>query len=391
MNDFMFYSPTCVVFGKHAISQLSELIVKGKYRHILIHYGGGSVVRNGILKAVTDELDGSGIQYSLLGGVSANPKIDLVREGIHLCKAQHIDFILAVGGGSVIDSAKGIAIGALMEKDVWTIFTRESKPEIALPIGSVLTIAAAGSELSNGLVLTNPEGGLKRDYGHECLRPQFAILNPEFTFSVSKFQTACGIVDIMMHTLERYFTPTPDVDLIDEVSEGLLRAVIRAGKKAMENPKDYEARATLMWASSLSHNGLTGTGRTPDWATHQLEHDLSGMYDRVAHGAGLAVIFPAWCHYVMNTNIDRFCRFAQNVWDIDSNGISKETLALKGIETTQSFFVSLGMPTTLREFGVEVARLPEMAEKCSFSGHRTIGNFQKINQDDMLAIYRLAF
>ena len=391
MKDFVFYSPTCVVFGKHAISQIGELIAKKEYRHILIHYGGGSVIRNGILKAVTDELDTSGIRYSLLGGVSANPKIDLVREGVKLCKEQPIDFILAVGGGSVIDSAKGIAIGALMEQDVWTVFTRESQPEIALPIGSVLTIAAAGSELSNGLVLTNPEGGLKRDFGHECLRPQFAILNPTFTFSVNQFQTACGIVDILMHTLERYFTPTPDVDLIDEMSEGLLRAVIQAGKKVMENLEDYEARATLMWASSLSHNGLTGTGRAPDWATHQLEHDVSGMYDHVAHGAGLAVIFPAWCHYVMHTDPARFCRYAQNVWGIDGNGLSQEAWAQKGIEATQEYFVSLGMPKALKELGVEETRLPEMAEKCSFGGQRTIGNFQKIHKEDMLAIYRLAF
>ena len=391
MLDFTYHIPTKVVFGRNSLSALAGLIKDAGAKHVLVHFGGQSAVKSGLIDKVKAQLEEAGIRYTLLGGVAPNPKVSLVREGAALCKREGVDFILAVGGGSVIDSAKGIALGAKMEEDVWTIFERKCRPTEALSIGSILTIAAAGSEMAGGLVISNDEIGLKRDYGTPALRPVFCIENPELTFTVSKWQTACGTVDILMHTFERYFTPTEDVDFTDELCEGLCRSVIRAGAIAYENPTDYEARATLMWASSLSQNDLMGMGRASDWATHQLEHDLSGMYDNVSHGAGLAVIFPAWCRYVMKHNVPRFCRFAEKVWGISGEGLTPEQHAEKGIEAAQAYFVSLGMPSDLKAFGVDPSRLEEMAQKCSFEGQRMLGGLVRLDQRDMYNIYNLAY
>ncbi|MBP3655393.1 MAG: iron-containing alcohol dehydrogenase [Clostridia bacterium] len=391
MLDFTYHIPTKVVFGRNSLNALASLIREAGATHVLVHFGGQSAVKSGLIDKVKAQLEEAGVRYTLLGGVAPNPKVSLAREGVALCKREGVDFILAVGGGSVIDSAKCIALGAKMEEDVWNIFERKVRPSEALPIGSVLTIAAAGSEMAGGLVISNDELGLKRDYGTPALRPVFCIENPELTYTVSKWQTACGTVDILMHTFERYFTPTEDVDFTDELCEGLCRSVIKAGSIAYENPTDYEARATLMWASSLSQNDLMGMGRRADWATHQLEHDLSGMYDNVSHGAGLAVIFPAWCRYVMKHNIARFCRFAEKVWGISGEGLTQQQHAEKGVEAAQAYFVSLGMPKDLKAFGVDPDRLPEMAEKCSFNGQRTLGGLHTLNTEDMLHIYRLAY
>lgn len=391
MLDFTYHIPTKVVFGHQALCSLAKLLQEAHASHVLVHFGGQSAVRSGLMDKVTAQLDGAGIRYTLLGGVSPNPKVSLVREGIALCKREGVDFILAVGGGSVIDSAKGIALGTKMEQDVWTVFERKIRPSEALPIGCVLTIAAAGSEMAGGMVISNDELGLKRDYGTPALRPVFCIENPELTYTVSKWQTACGTVDILMHTFERYFTPTKDVSLTDELSEGLCRAVISAGRVAYDDPTNYEARATLMWASSLSQNDLMGMGRASDWATHQLEHDLSGMYDNVSHGAGLAVIFPSWCRYVMRHDVPRFCRFAEKIWGISGEGLTPWEQAEKGIEAAKAYFASLGMPQNLQAFGVDPERLPEMADKCSFHGQRTLGGLVKLNAEDMLNIYRLAY
>ena len=391
MLDFTYHIPTKVVFGRNSLNALASLIREAGATHVLVHFGGQSAVKSGLIDKVKAQLEEAGVRYTLLGGVAPNPKVSLAREGVALCKREGVDFILAVGGGSVIDSAKCIALGAKMEEDVWNIFERKVRPSEALPIGSVLTIAAAGSEMAGGLVISNDELGLKRDYGTPALRPVFCIENPELTYTVSKWQTACGTVDILMHTFERYFTPTEDVDFTDELCEGLCRSVIKAGSIAYENPTDYEARATLMWASSLSQNDLMGMGRRADWATHQLEHDLSGMYDNVSHGAGLAVIFPAWCRYVMKHNIARFCRFAEKVWGISGEGLTQQQHAEKGVEAAQAYFVSLGMPKDLKAFGVDPDRLPVMAEKCSFNGQRTLGGLHTLNTEDMLNIYRLAY
>ncbi|MBQ2949241.1 MAG: iron-containing alcohol dehydrogenase [Clostridia bacterium] len=388
MLDFQYYSPTRVVFGRNAVKELGKLL-KGR-KKVLLHYGGGSVKKNGVFDAVVEQLKAAEIDYVELGGVAPNPKIGLIREGVKICKEQGVDFILAVGGGSVIDSAKAIALGAKIDFDVWRLYETKERIDGALPLGSVLTIAAAGSELSNGTVVTNPEGGLKRDYGADYLRPEFAIMNPEYTFTVSKYQTACGTVDILMHTFERYFTHTPDVDLTDELAEGLCRAVIRAGRKAVENGNDYEARATLMWAGSISHNDLTGLGRRGDWATHQIEHELSGQYDRVSHGAGLAVIFPAWCRYVWREEPERFVRFAEKIWGVDTEGMTQEEAVFAGIECCENYFRSLGMPVRLSEMDIDDTHLHEMAVKGTYFGKRTLGGFKVLDEADIEAIYRIA-
>lgn len=390
MLDFQYYSPTRVVFGRHALDQLGPLLKAKGRQKILLHYGGGSVRRNGILDAVKQQLELAGVTYLELGGVEPNPKIGLIRTGVELCKSEHVDFILAVGGGSTIDSAKAIAMGAKIDFDVWNLYETKQRICDALPVGSVLTIAAAGSELSDGSVVTNPEGGLKRDYGSDYLRPEFAIMNPEYTFSVSKYQTACGTVDILMHTFERYFTHTPNVDLTDELAEGLCRAVIRAGTAAVANGCDYEARATLMWAGSISHNDLTGLGRKSDWATHQIEHELSGQYDCVSHGAGLAAIFPAWCHYVWREEPERFARFAEKIWGVNRDGMSTEEAALEGIRRCEAYFHSIGMPTRLCELGIDSAHLHEMAVKATYFGRRTLGSFKVLQEADIEAIYQTA-
>lgn len=390
MLDFQYYSPTRVVFGRHALDQLGPLLKAKGRQKILLHYGGGSVRRNGILDAVKQQLELAGVTYLELGGVEPNPKIGLIRTGVELCKSEHVDFILAVGGGSTIDSAKAIAMGAKIDFDVWNLYETKQRICDALPVGSVLTIAAAGSELSDGSVVTNPEGGLKRDYGSDYLRPEFAIMNPEYTFSVSKYQTACGTVDILMHTFERYFTHTPNVDLTDELAEGLCRAVIRAGTAAVANGCDYEARATLMWAGSISHNDLTGLGRKSDWATHQIEHELSGQYDCVSHGAGLAAIFPAWCRYVWREEPERFARFAEKIWGVNRNGMSTEEAALEGIRRCEAYFHSIGMPTRLCELGIDSAHLHEMAVKATYFGRRTLGSFKVLQEADIEAIYQTA-
>ena len=390
MLDFQYYSPTRVIFGRNAVKELGNLLKVKKRQKVLLHYGGGSVKKNGVFDAVVEQLNDAKIAYVELGGVEPNPKIDLIREGVRLCKEQNVDFILAVGGGSVIDSAKAIALGAKIDFDVWRLYETKERIAEALPLGSVLTIAAAGSELSNGTVVTNPVGGLKRDYGADYLRPEFAIMNPEYTFSVSKYQTACGTVDILMHTFERYFTHTPDVDLTDELAEGLCRAVIRAGKKAVENGSDYEARATLMWAGSISHNDLTGLGRRGDWATHQIEHELSGQYDRVSHGAGLAVIFPAWCRYVWKEEPERFVRFAQKIWGVDTESLTQEEAVFAGIDCCEHYFRSLGMPVRLSEMDIGDEHLSEMAIKGTYFGKRTLGGFKVLDKKDIEAIYRIA-
>ena len=390
MLDFQYYSPTRVVFGRNAVKELGNLLKAQDRKKVLLHYGGGSVKKNGVFDAVVEQLKAAEIDYVELGGVEPNPKIDLIREGVKLCKTQGVDFILAVGGGSVIDSAKAIALGARIDFDVWRLYETKERIEGALPVGSVLTIAAAGSELSDGTVVTNPEGGLKRDYGADYLRPVFAIMNPEYTFTVSKYQTACGTVDILMHTFERYFTHTPDVDLTDELAEGLCRAVIRAGTKAVKNGSDYEARATLRWAGSISHNDLTGLGRRGDWATHQMEHELSGQYDRVSHGAGLAAIFPAWCRYVWREEPARFVRFAQKIWGVNTEGMTQEEAVFAGIECCENYFRALGMPVRLSEMEIDDTHLHDMAVKGTYFGKRTLGSFKVLGEADIEAIYRIA-
>lgn len=392
MEQFSFYTPTKVIFGKGVQSQVGAVIKSYGFKKILFHYGSGSIKKSGLYDQIVASLRENGIEFVELGGVQPNPKLSLSRKAAQLCIDEKVEMILAVGGGSVLDSSKSAAAGAANHCDPWEFSSGARVLEKSLPVGAVLTIAAAGSEMSDSCVITNEEGWLKRGFNSDHNRPLFAIMNPELTYTVSKYQTACGVTDIMMHTLERYFCMNGDVALTDHLAEGLLRSVIEAGKVVMDKPDDYEARATLMWASSLSHNGLTGCGRNFMMRCHQIEHELSGMYDRVAHGAGLAVIFPAWAKYIYKNEkaLPRFCQFAQRVWGIEMDFEHPERTALAGIEACESFFKSLGMPVRLSELDVDDTKFDEMAEKCTFFGKRVLKDYIPLGKTEIIEIYNLA-
>ncbi len=392
MVHFEYYTPTRVVFGPDAEDKTGELIKALNAKKVLLHYGGGSALVSGLMDKVCDSLDRSGIEYLALGGVVPNPRLSLVREGISLCKKEGIDFILAIGGGSVIDSAKAIAYGACVDFDVWDFYSRKAQATKCLHIGCVLTIAAAGSEMSWSSVITNEATGEKRGYSNDLCRCQFAMMNPKWTLSTPAYSTACGCVDILMHTMERYFGSGESLELTDEISEALMRTVIRAARAVHANPKDEIARAELMWASSLSHNGLMDGGRRGDWSCHQLEHELSGRFD-VAHGAGLAAIWSAWARYVCQNDLSRFARFAIQVMDVEPHDMDIPEIVAEGILNMESFFESIGMPTSLTALGIEVTEnlFDELADDCSFQGTRTIGSFRQLTKEDMSTIYRLAW
>ena len=389
MFDFTYYTPTKVVFGKHTEAKVAELIKEFGGSKVLIHYGGGSVVRSGLLKRVTDTLDGAGIPYVTLGGAVPNPRLGLVYEGIELCRKEGVDFLLGVGGGSAIDSAKAIGYGVANEGDVWDFYDYKRKATACLPLGVILTIAATGSEMSDSSVITKEEGLVKRGYSSPYGRPRFAIMNPELTMTLPDYQTACGCTDIMMHTMERYFTNGGNMEITDALAEGLLRTVMANAGILAKDPGNYDARAEIMWAGSLSHNGLAGCGNDGgDWMTHKLEHELGGLYD-VAHGAGLASVWGSWARYVYKNCLPRFKRFAVNVMGIEPTGTDEET-ALKGIEALEDFFRSINMPTSLRELGVHAtdADLATMAHKCAVGVGGSAGSARRLNEQDMLAIYR---
>lgn len=392
MEQFSFYTPTKVIFGKGVQSQVGAVIKSYGFKKILFHYGSGSIKKSGLYDQIVASLRENGIEFVELGGVQPNPKLSLSRKAAQLCIDEKVEMILAVGGGSVLDSSKSAAAGAANHCDPWEFSSGARVLEKSLPVGAVLTIAAAGSEMSDSCVITNEEGWFKRGFNSDHNRPLFAIMNPELTYTVSKYQTACGVTDIMMHTLERYFCMNGDVALTDHLAEGLLRSVIEAGKVVMDKPDDYEARATLMWASSLSHNGLTGCGRNFMMRCHQIEHELSGMYDRVAHGAGLAVIFPAWAKYIYKNEkaLPRFCQFAQRVWGIEMDFEHPERTALAGIEACENFFKSLGMPVRLSELDVDDTKFDEMAEKCTFFGKRVLKDYIPLGKTEIIEIYNLA-
>lgn len=391
MENFEFYAPTRMIFGKGTHLQVGKLIREYGFKKVLVHFGGGSVKKSGLLDQIQTLLKAEGIAYVLFGGVQANPVLSMAREGIALCRKENVDFVLAVGGGSVIDSSKCIADGAgNPDMDVWKFHMKEAVPRKAFPVGVILTLAAAGSEMSASCVITNEENGLKRGFNSVTHRPLFSICNPELTYTVSRFQTGCGTVDIMMHTLERYFSQGEDTPLTDRIAEGLLKTVIEAGRTADQRPDDYEARAALMWAGSLSHNDLTGAGRTVFMQVHQLEHELSGMDDRIAHGAGLSALWASWARYVYRHNISRFARYAVNVWNLDMDFEHPEKTALAGIRATEKFFCELNMPVTLKELGVSPSSFKEMAEKCSDHGKRTLTGVKELDEADMIRIYEMA-
>ena len=389
MFGFNYYTPTKVVFGKETELKVADLIREFGGTKVLIHYGGGSVIRSGLMKRVTDTLDAAGIPYVMLGGAVPNPHLGLVYEGIELCKKEGIDFLLAVGGGSAIDSAKAIGYGVTNEGDVWDFYDRKRDVKACLPLGVILTLAATGSEMSDSSVITKEEGLVKRGYSSDHGRPKFAIMNPELTMTLPDYQTACGCTDIMMHTMERYFTNGGNMEITDSMAEGLLRTVKTNAQILAKDPKNYDARAEVMWAGSLAHNGLTGCGNDGgDWMTHMLEHEMGGLYD-VAHGAGLAAIWGSWARYVYKNCLPRFKRYAINVMGVEPAGTDEE-IALKGIEAMEDFYRSINMPTNMRELGISPTEeeLKTMAHKCSVSVGGASGSARVLNEEDMLAIYK---
>ena len=370
MLDFTYYTPTKVHFGKEKHKEVGKIIKEYGFKTIMMQYGQSSIKKSGLYDEVMASLKENDIKVIEMGGVEPNPKLSFVKEAIKVAKDNNVELILAVGGGSVLDSSKYTATGAKYDGDVWDFPTRKATPKAGIPVGCILTIAAAGSEMSSSAVVTNMDLNMKRGYNSDFNRPLFAICNPELTYSVSPFQTACGIVDIMAHTMERYFMPYPPTDLTDRISESIIKSVIEAGKTLMENPCDYDARANMMWASSLSHNGLTGCGRENALPVHQLEHALSGEFDQIAHGAGLAVLFPAWAKYVYKNNVERFAVFARRVWDVLES--DDEKAALLGIEKMEEFFEFVGMPTKLSDFGISRDCIDRLCELCTFGRKRSV-------------------
>lgn len=391
MFNFTYYTPTKVVFGKGAEDQAGTLVKAQGCKKVLIHYGGGSVVRSGLLGKIKASLDRELVAHVELGGVVPNPRLSLVYRGIELARKEGVDFILAVGGGSVIDSSKAIAYGLAEDGDVWELYDHMRAAKACLPVGAVLTIAAAGSEMSNSSVITKDEGGVKRGYNNEICRPKFAIMNPELTMTLPPYQTASGCVDILMHTMERYFTPNGTMDLTDSLAEGLMRTVMENARLLKDDPQNYDARAEVMWAGSLSHNGLTGCGSDGgDWAPHGLEHEMGGMFD-VTHGAGLAAVWGSWARYVYRDCLPRFVKFAVNVMGVDGGGTPEE-VAMRGIEAMEDFYRSIHMPTCFSELGIAPTQeqLKTMAKMCSVASGGPKGAAKALYEADMLKIYEMA-
>ena len=392
MNDFTYFAPTKVVFGKGAEGQVGKLCKEQGATKVLVHFGGGSAKRSGLLDRVCAALEEEGLPYVTLGGVVPNPRLSLVYEGIELCRREGVDFLLAVGGGSVIDSCKAIGYGLANDFDVWELFDKKRAAAGCAPVGAVLTIAAAGSEMSDSTVITKDEGELKRGYNSNYCRCKFAVLNPELTYTLPEYQTACGVTDIMMHIMERYFVNVETMTVTDTMAEAVIRDVLRYGKAALEDPRDYRARAEIMWAGSLAHNGLLcAGGPNGDWASHQIEMELSGMFG-VAHGAGLAAIWGSWARYVLDQKPQRFAQFAYRIFDLPQTG-DPVADGLRGIEAMEDYFRSIRMPVNLRELGVgelTEEQIDELAEKCTYFGRRTIGQFKVLGKEDIKAIYRMA-
>lgn len=392
MAGFTYYTPTKVVFGKETEQQTGELVKAAGAKKVLIHYGSGSVIQSGLLDRVKETLCKEEIGYVELGGVVPNPRLSLVYEGIELAKREGVDFILAVGGGSVIDSAKAIGYGMANEGDVWDFYDRKRTADACVPIGVILTIAATGSEMSDSSVITKEEGWVKRGYNSDLCRPVFAIMNPELTMTLPDYQTACGCADILMHTMERYFTNGDQMEITDSMAEALLRTVMKNALILVNEPDNYDARAEIMWAGSLSHNGLTGCGSTDkDFATHGLEHEIGGMFD-VAHGAGLTAIWGSWARYVYRDCLHRFSRFAVNVMQIDPKDKKEEMVALEGIEAMEEFFRKINLPVTMKELGIELTdeQIEELARKCSIACGGKKGSAKVLKESDMKIIYEMA-
>ena len=393
MFGFTYYTPTKVVFGRETEKEVGRLIREYGGSRVLVHYGGASALKSGLIDRVKQALDAEGLFHVELGGVVPNPHLGKVYEGIELAKANKIDFLLAVGGGSVIDSSKAIAYAlAEPEKDVWELFKKKRKAAGCFPVGSVLTISAAGSETSNSCVITNEKTGEKRSYNDNIARPRFAIMNPELTMTLPDYQTESGCTDIMMHTMERYFTQGGNMELTDEIAEGLLRTVMKYAEILHKDPKDYEARAEIMWAGSLAHNDLTGCGNDGgDFASHMLEHELGGMFD-VTHGAGLAAVWPSWARYVYKDCMPRFVRYAEKVMGVADEGQGDDAIALEGIRRMEEFYHRIGMPVNMRELGINPTddQIIAMADSAMDASGGKKGSAKVLHREDVINIYRMA-
>lgn len=385
MDNFTFYAPTYFDFGKDAELHVADLIRQYGGSRVLLHYGGGSVKRSGLYDRVMDTLKKGGLAVWELGGVKPNPRSGLVYEGIELCKREKIDFILAAGGGSTIDSAKAIAAGSLYDGDFLDFYQGKAVIREALPVGTILTISAAGSEGSPNTVITDEENQVKKGTKSDLLRPKFSILNPALTCTLSPYQTAAGATDIMIHVCERYFSNTKEVEITDRLCEAVLKTMIYETPRVLENPDHYEARANIMWAGMLAHNNVCGVGRVQDWASHHIEHELSALYD-VTHGAGLAVIAPMWMRHVLKTNPDKLVQFAVRVWDIPLDEADPKATALKGIEAFERFLKSIGMPSSFQEIGAREEDIEQMTDKL-LNGKKTEGNYVKLTREDVIQIY----
>ncbi|MDR2403127.1 MAG: iron-containing alcohol dehydrogenase [Spirochaetaceae bacterium] len=387
MQNFEYYNRTKIIFGKGTETRLGKETALYAKR-ILLHHSGGHAVKSGLLDTVKASLKDASVEWVELSGVKPNPRLSKVYEGVDICKKEKLEFVLALGGGSVIDSSKAIAIGALYDGDVWDFYDRKKTARQALPVGAVLTIPAAGSESSISSVITDERGPWKQSVNEECIRPVFSILNPEVTYSLPLYQTACGVADMLAHIMERYFTREPHVELTDELCEGAMRAIIRNARKiAAGGERNYDARAEIMWAGSIAHNNLLSTGRVGDWASHAIEHELSALFD-IAHGAGLAIIFPAWIRYNIKVDTPRFARFAARVWGVDGAFYDYEQAALEGVFRLKNFFRSIGLPVSFAEGNIDPARIPEMARRTVRFG--AVGNYRQLNAEDVEAIYRIA-
>lgn len=386
MLNFTFYSPTEFVFGKDTQHEVGQLLHKHGASKVLLHYGGGSIKRSGLYDQVIKSLEQANIPFVELGGVVPNPRSGLVYKGIELVKKEKIDFILAVGGGSVIDSAKAIAMGALYDGDFWDLYDG-TKPLKALPVGVILTIPAAGSEASNSTVITKEELGLKRGTNSDLVRPKFAIMNPELHYTIPSYHTFAGVVDMMSHIFERYLTNTKDVLLTDLMCEAVLVAIINSARAILKNPNDYEARANIAWAATVAHNGLLGVGREGDWASHRMEHELSALYD-VSHGAGLAVIFPNYMKYTLDHDVNRYYRLAVNVFNIKPN-TDKRMVGLLGIEALINFYKEINMPTTFNDIGAKEEDIPVLLKNLEINFGSIFGNFVKLTMKDAENIYKM--
>ncbi|TCT15506.1 hypothetical protein EDC18_103211 [Natranaerovirga pectinivora] len=388
MDNFIFQNPTKIIFGKNTESSVGKE-VSSYSKKILLHYGGGSIKKSGLYDKVVASLKEANIEFIELPGVKPNPRLSLVREGIQICRDNGIDFVLAVGGGSVIDSAKAIAIGVPYNGDVWDFYTDKADATEALPVGTILTIPAAGSESSTGSVITNEDGWYKKPYNSALIYPKFSILNPELAYTLPRYQISCGAADILAHLMERYFTNSKNVEFTDRLIESTMKTIINNVPKVLKNQEDYDAWAEVMWAGAIAHNNLLNTGRVGDWGSHNIEHELSGIYD-VAHGAGLAVVFPAWMKYLYKHDMNRFVQFAVRVWNVEQEFFSPEETALQGIKKLEEFFVSIDMPITLKGLGIEDDRYEEMANKATDNDASPLGNFVKLNSKDIVNILKLA-